>query len=97
MRYPNNTVTHASPNNTVTYLSNEKRKRGRPRKTPPRVRRLAHSVNEYCHAANCSRATAFRRMAAGTLKYIQEEPGSPRQIPTSEYVRHGLVQSIDEV
>jgi hypothetical protein len=79
-------------------MSNEKRKRGRPRKAPPRVRRLAHSVPEYCAARNISRATAFREMAAGKLKYIQTGgPGSPRQIPTSEYVRLGLVQSIDEV
>jgi hypothetical protein len=79
-------------------MSNEKRKRGRPRKTPPKNRRLAHSVPEYCKAANRSRATAFREMADGRLKYIQPGgPGSPRQIPTSEYVRLGLVQSVDEV
>jgi hypothetical protein len=79
-------------------MSAETPKRGRPKKTPPQNRRLAHSVAEYCRAANRSRATAFREMSDGRLKFIQPGgPGSPRQIPTSEYVRLKLVQSVDEV
>jgi hypothetical protein len=79
-------------------MFNKKRKRGRPRKSPPQVRRLTHSVAEYCAARNISRATAFREMAAGKLKFVQTGgPGSPRQIPTGEYVRLGLVKSTNEV
>jgi hypothetical protein len=79
-------------------IQKQKRKRGRPRKSPPKNRRLAHSVREYCQAANRSRASAFRDMADGRVKYIQPGgPGTPRQIPTTEYVRLGLVGTVDEV
>jgi hypothetical protein len=75
-----------------------KPKRGRPVKAPPKVRRLLHSVSEYCAASGLSRATAFRRMRTGALKYLQPSgKNAPRQIPTSEYVRLGIIQNIDEL
>jgi hypothetical protein len=64
-----------------------KRKRGRPRKK--RARRLADTVSQYCGHTGESRATAFRKMASGRLKYVQDAPGSPRRIPHSEYTRQG--------
>jgi hypothetical protein len=75
-----------------------KRKRGRPRKAPPKVRRLGHSIPEWCATTNKSRSTAERWISNGKLKCIQPGgPGSPRIIPTSEYVRHGFVETVDEV
>jgi hypothetical protein len=64
------------------------RKRGRPKKLR-RGRRLTSTVNEWCDHTGMSRATAFRQMAAGKLRFIQDEPNAPRRIPLSEYSRHG--------
>jgi hypothetical protein len=62
-------------------------KRGRPRRPLPK--KTADYVSEYCARTGKSRATAFREMADGRLKYVQTAPGAPRQIPHSEYERHG--------
>jgi hypothetical protein len=79
-------------------IPNEKRKRGRPRKSPPKVRRLSHKIPEWCGSTGWSRAKAFRWMATGKLKYIQPGgPGTEREIPTTEYPRLGYVRSVDEL
>jgi hypothetical protein len=80
-------------------IPHEKRKkRGRPPKSPPRVRRLSHFVDEWCVATGASRAKAFRWMKTGRLNFIQPGgPGSPREIPVSEYVRLAFVKSVDEL
>jgi hypothetical protein len=78
-----------------------KRKRGRPPKpksSPPKVRQLGHTIAKWCATTDSSRSKAWRWMETGKLKYTQPGgPGSPRIIPTSEYVRHGLIASIDEL
>jgi hypothetical protein len=35
-------------------------------------------------------------MAAGKLRFVQDEPGAPRRIPHSEYVRHGYDLPTDD-
>jgi hypothetical protein len=36
-------------------------------------------------------------MAAGELRFRQDKPGGPREIFTSEYLRLGFVNSLDEL
>jgi hypothetical protein len=69
-------------------LEQPPRKRGRP-KNLRRGRRLTSTVNEWCCHTGESRATAFRKMAAGKLRFIQDYEGAPRRIPISEYARAG--------
>jgi hypothetical protein len=76
-------------------MSVVKSKRGRPPKR--RARRIADSVNEFCAKTGQSRATVFRHMARGLIRYIQVAPGFPRQIPHSEYQRLGYGPVTDEV
>jgi hypothetical protein len=78
----------------MTPNKHRKKGRGRPRKR--RVAKFADSVSEYCARTGKSRATAFREMAAGLLKYAQIAPGFPRQIPHSEYRRLGFDVPLDD-
>jgi excisionase family DNA binding protein len=52
------------------------------------VSRLAYSVNEWCELVNISRASAYRMMADGRLRYV--EIAGVRRIPAKENVRLGL-------
>ena len=72
----------------------QKKRRGRPRRR--RTAKFADSVSEYCARTGKSRATAFREMAAGLLKYAQSAPGFPRRIPFSEYRRLGFDVPLDD-
>jgi excisionase family DNA binding protein len=45
------------------------------------------TVNEAAAAMRMSRPTIYRRMAAGTIKFVTE--GGRRMIPTSEIERYG--------
>jgi excisionase family DNA binding protein len=65
----------------------KKKKMGRPRH--PRPEAEADTLTEFCHKMKCSRATAYRMMDEGKLKYIQLR--NERRIPHSEYVRLGVV------
>jgi hypothetical protein len=76
---------------------NSKRDRLRRLGRPPKPRRLAHRVSEWCQRTGMSRTIAFERMATGQLRYLQLTPGGPRDIPTTEYLRLGYVQSLDEL
>ena len=58
---------------------------------------LTDTVEEWCTRTGDSPATVFRKMKAGRLRYIQNEKKAPRRIPHSEYVRHGYVQSLDDL
>ena len=71
------------------------RKRGRPKKKH-RGRRMTSTVNEYCGHVGESRATAYRKMASGELRYVQDKPGAPRRIPHSEYTRRGYDVPTDD-
>jgi hypothetical protein len=70
---------------------------GRPRKAPPAVPRLSHKLNEFGARIGKSRMTLWRWMRAGKLRYVQPTPGSPREVPISEYVRLGYVETVDQV
>lgn len=79
---------------SVVQRKNPNSRRGRPRKVYPR---LSHRVAEWCGRVGWSRSKTFEEMAAGRLRYRQDRPGGPREIFTSEYVRLGYVQSLDEL
>jgi hypothetical protein len=64
----------------------KKKKMGRP--PHPRPKAEADTLTEFCAKMKCSRATAYRMMGDGTLKYIQLH--SERRIPHSEYERLGM-------
>jgi hypothetical protein len=68
-------------------LSFPKRKRGRPKRI--RLRPATTTVSDFCDLTGKSRSTAFRDMAAGRLRFVQETPGGIRRIPFSEFIRHG--------
>jgi hypothetical protein len=74
---------------SLEHAPQRQRKRGRPRKQWKPAGRLADTVNQWCDRTGDSRATAFRKMADGRLRYVQDTPGGPRKIPHSEYTRHG--------
>ena len=59
-----------------------KRRAHRPRDPPVRA---AYSVNDFCHVTGLSRATAFRMMRRGELKYAHI--GRQRRIPVTEVNR----------
>jgi hypothetical protein len=80
---------------SLEHAPQRQRKRGRP-KGLHRGRRLTATVNEWCNHTGMSRNTAFRQMAAGTLRFVQVEPGAPRRIPLSEYTRHGYDLPTDD-
>jgi excisionase family DNA binding protein len=63
-----------------------KKKRGRPPHRRPDPE--ADTVTEFCSRMKCSRATAYRMMRDGELKFIQVR--SERRIPRSEYQRLGM-------
>jgi excisionase family DNA binding protein len=52
------------------------------------VSRLAYSIKEWCELVNISRASAYRMMADGRLRYV--EIAGVRRIPAEENVRLGL-------
>jgi excisionase family DNA binding protein len=64
----------------------KKKKMGRP--PHPRPNAEADTLTEFCAKMKCSRATAYRMMDEGKLKYIQLR--NERRIPHSEYGRLGL-------
>jgi excisionase family DNA binding protein len=64
----------------------KKKKMGRP--PHPRPGAEADTITEFCAKMKCSRATVYRMMGDGTLKYIQLR--CERRIPHSEYERLGL-------
>jgi hypothetical protein len=62
------------------------------------VRRLSHPLNEFAARVGKSRPTIRRWMNKKRLRYVQPNgPGTPREIPTSEYQRLGYVASLDEI
>jgi excisionase family DNA binding protein len=69
------------------------RKRRRHRRTrAPVLAVLGDTVDQFVAKTNTSRATAFRMMADGRLRYVKLGPRL-RRIPTSEYARLGLVEA----
>jgi hypothetical protein len=78
---------------SLEHAPQRQRKRGRPRRPLPK--KQADTVSEWCQRTGESRATAFRKMAAGLLNYVQMAPGFPRRIPHSEYDRHGYDRPIE--
>jgi hypothetical protein len=86
---------HATPSNTIQHRNPN---RGRPRKTiPPRVP-LVHGVAEWSFNTNESNATTKRRIKRGEIRVMPNAgAGKPLKIPTTEYVRLGYVQSLDEL
>jgi excisionase family DNA binding protein len=70
-----------------------------PKKRPPQqtrvIERVCVSVSEWCDSTNISRPTAYRMMADGRLRYVRLGERT-RKIPTSEYVRLGLVHPSEE-
>jgi len=63
-------------------------KQPQPRHEQP-VTPLGDTVSEYTRKVKTSKATAYRRMADGSLRYAMV--GKQRRIPHTEYVRMGLV------
>jgi hypothetical protein len=55
-----------------------------------KVLRSAHSVAEFSERSGYSRATIWRCMRDGTLRFVQLSKGGVRKIPISEYGRLGL-------
>jgi excisionase family DNA binding protein len=69
------------------------RKRRRHRRERARVVAvLGDTVDQFVAKTNTSRATAFRMMADGRLRYVKLGLRL-RRIPTSEYARLGLVEA----
>jgi excisionase family DNA binding protein len=50
---------------------------------------LGDTVSEFTHRAKTSKATAYRMMADGSLRYVRIR--GQRRIPHTEYVRLGFV------
>jgi hypothetical protein len=69
-------------------------RRSRPRKP---IVPLVHHVPDWCAHTKWSRSKTFEKMAAGELRFRQDKPGGPREIFTSEYLRLGFVNSLDEL
>jgi hypothetical protein len=74
-----------------------KKARGRPRKPPPGARRLSHRLTEFGAHIGKSRMTLWRWLHAGKLRYVQPVPGGPIEVPITEYLRLGYVESLDEL
>jgi excisionase family DNA binding protein len=69
------------------------RQRHRTRKrTGVSLSRLAYTINEWCELTNQSRASVYRQMAAGTLRYVNLGDRN-RRIPAEEGQRLGFVTS----
>jgi hypothetical protein len=79
----------------------ESRPRGRPRKVlpPPKPRPpLVHRISEWRRRTGESRWKTLSRIRNGELKVAVKGSGtSPYQILTSEYLRLGYVQTLDEL
>jgi hypothetical protein len=71
--------------------------RGRPRKPVPPRPPLAVGVRHYSALVHESYSTTNRRIREGKLKVIQEAPGRPRKIPTSELIREGYIKNLNEL
>jgi hypothetical protein len=80
---------------------NEPRRRGRPRKVlpPPKPRPpLAHTIKQWRARTGESRSTVLDRIQSGDLKAIKTgKKTSPWRISTSEYLRLGFIQSLEEL
>jgi excisionase family DNA binding protein len=64
----------------------------RQRQRRHRLPRLAYTVTEWCQLTGQSRATVYRQMKAGKLKFVTlGDCDSDRRIPAEEAVRLGLV------
>jgi len=72
-----------------------RKRRRRQRKRTRVVTVLGDTVNEFCTKVGVSRATAFRMMKRGDLRYVQLGPRS-RRIITSEYQRLGFLSANEE-
>ena len=64
-------------------ISPHRRKRGRPRHHRPAAE--VDTITEFCARMKCSRATVYRMMKDGELRFIQVR--GERRIPRSEYAR----------
>jgi len=62
----------------------------RQRRRTRKLSRLAYTINEWCELTNQSRASVYRQMAAGTLRYVALGERN-RRIPAEEGQRLGLV------
>lgn len=58
--------------------------------------RLGDSIQDFIDRTGISRATAYRMMADGRVKFIQVTDDM-RRIPTSEYVRLGFITDAKQV
>jgi hypothetical protein len=73
--------------------STNKRQRGHRSRVPPD--QLGDSIQEFMAKANVSRATVWRMMKSGELRFIRLSERI-RRIPTSEYRRLGLIPDIED-
>jgi hypothetical protein len=70
-----------------------KRQHGHHSRSPPA--QLGDSIQEFMTKANVSRATVWRMMKTGKLRFIRLSDRI-RRIPTSEYRRLGLIPDIED-
>jgi excisionase family DNA binding protein len=73
---------------TIAIRKQRRHRRGRARL----IAVLGDTVDQFVAKTNTSRATAFRMMADGRLRYVKLGPRL-RRIPTSEYERLGLIEA----
>jgi hypothetical protein len=87
---------------TISKKRRVRRKKRRVRRKKRRVRRarsitvplsadiaLGDTIDDYVRRVKTSKATAYRQMADGSLRYVMVR--KQRRIPHTEYVRMGLV------
>jgi hypothetical protein len=76
------------------------RRRGRPRKILPHLSSrlpLSVTLGEWCERTGITKPVARRQIEQGILKHIQRGPNAEIRIPTSEFKRHGYIESLDEL
>jgi hypothetical protein len=72
--------------------------RGRPRKVIPPRPPILHTVRQWSYNTGDSKQTVRRKIQRGELRAMPSAgPGKPRKIFTTEYLRLGLVKSLNEL
>jgi hypothetical protein len=77
--------------------SGKKAKRGRPRKVLPPPRRLSHKLTEFGARVGRSRMTVWRWIKNGRVRVVLPPAGGPPEIPVTEYIRLGYLQTLDHL
>src|SRR4051812_33643177 len=73
---------------SIEHSPERQRLERRSRVRPP-LPRVALTISEFAATTGISKASLYRMMLAGTLRYAQI--GATRRIPVSEYTRLGLI------